>query len=412
VLGEVGETIYRFATREQLMQAETKLEAAETGLGPYPKRSVSDLLELDQEVSEEGPTPNGWTIGNVRVLIIRVDFSDLPGDPMRGTIVYTGAYVQSFTDSVISPYYVASSYNQASLTNTATTQLYRMPQTAVQYATTGANTQLHTDARTAAAADYVLTDYDRVVVLFQNLGNITGSTITYGGLAQVGGRNVWVNGEYDFRVVAHELGHTFGLYHAGLWVVTDGDPISPNGHNTEYGDVFDTMGANFANDPHADFNPHYKNILGWVNSHIQTVTSSGMYRVNRFDDPASTGTFSLKVVKDSGKAYWISVKRSFTNYPSIVHAAYIIWGYGSVVAGSKSDLLDMTTPGNNVQDAALQIGATFTDTAANISILPLAEGGTGATAGSKVCDAVRILYEPAPCGATLRRICTVSGTPQ
>jgi hypothetical protein len=378
VLGEVGETIYRFASREQLRQAETKLEAAETGLGPYPRRSVSDLLELGQEVPlEEGPGPNGWTTGNVRVLIIRVDFSDFPGDPVRGAIVYTADYVQNFTDTQIGPYYVASSYNQTSLTNTATTQLYRMPQTAQSYAEAAANTQLHSDARAAASADYTLTNFDRVVVLFRSMVGLPGSGITYGGLAQVGGRNVWVNGEYDFRVVAHELGHTYGLYHAGLWKVTDGDPISAGGVNTEYGDVFDTMGANFANDPHADFNPHYKNILGWVSSNVQTVTSSGTYRVNRFDDPASTGTFSLKVVKDSGKSYWISVRRSFTNYPSLLHGAYIIWGYGSVVTGSKSDLLDMTTPGNNVADAGLAIGATFTDTAANISITPLAERGTG-----------------------------------
>src|SRR5262249_12069450 len=138
VLGQVGETIYRFADREQLMRMERKLEAAETGLGPYPKRSVSDLLELDKEVfGEEGP--DGWTLGNVRVLIIRVDFSDIPGDPVRGPITYTADYVQTFSDSTISPYYVASSYNQASLTNTATTQLYRMPQTAASYATAGAN---------------------------------------------------------------------------------------------------------------------------------------------------------------------------------------------------------------------------------------------------------------------------------
>src|SRR4029078_11986656 len=38
VLGQVGKTFYRFANHEQLMRAESKLESAETGLGPYPKR--------------------------------------------------------------------------------------------------------------------------------------------------------------------------------------------------------------------------------------------------------------------------------------------------------------------------------------------------------------------------------------
>ena len=39
----------------------------------------------------------------------------------------------------------------------------------------------------------------------------------------------WVNGEFDFRVVAHELGHTFGLYHADFWHSNTQDPVSTQG---------------------------------------------------------------------------------------------------------------------------------------------------------------------------------------
>jgi Concanavalin A-like lectin/glucanases superfamily/Viral BACON domain len=276
-------------------------------------------------------------------------------------------------DTQISPYYVRSSYGLTTLSNTVTTQLYRMPQTASYYAVNGANDQLLADAETAAAANYTLGNYDRIVLLFSWLGSISGSQINYGGMANVGGPEVWVNGEFDFRVVAHELGHTYGLYHGNLWQVHDGNPISPNGSSTEYGDDFDTMGANYANDQRTDFNPWFKNMLGWIaDSQVVTATTNGTYRIYRFDNQAATGTLALKVVKDSTHNYWIGCRRSFTNNISMQNGAYAIWGYNY---NTHSDLLDMTTPGNSDQDAALAVGTNFTDSAALISIRPVAEGG-------------------------------------
>src|SRR6185436_18038815 len=117
------------------------------------------------------------------------------GDPSRGSTVYTAAYVQNFMDSQINPYYLRSSYGITSLTNTVTTNLYRMPRSAADYATNDANNSLHSDARNAAAANYPVSSYDRVIVLFTSLGGIPDSEITYGGLAQITARNIWVNGE-------------------------------------------------------------------------------------------------------------------------------------------------------------------------------------------------------------------------
>jgi hypothetical protein len=173
VLGEVGKTIFRFESRKDLIEAETRLENAEAGLGPHPR--ALDLKERARS-REETLEPDGWTAGNQNVLIIRVDFSDLPGDPVRrgGSTVYTAAYVQNFSDNQITPYYQVSSYGITSLTNTATPQLYRMPHPASYYATLGGscegNCQLHADARNAAAANYTLANYDRIIVLFSWLG--------------------------------------------------------------------------------------------------------------------------------------------------------------------------------------------------------------------------------------------------
>jgi hypothetical protein len=270
-----------------------------------------------------------------------------------------------------------SSCQLTSLTNTVATPLYRMPQTAAYYATNGANSQLHSDAQTAAAANYTLANYTRIIVVFSSLGGISGSQIAYGGLAQVGGPDVWCNGEFDFRVIAHELGHTYGLFHANLWQVSDGNPISASGSDVEYGDDFDTMGANYANSQATDFNPWFKNFLGWVaDTQVVTVSTSGTYRVYAFDHDnylAAPGeTLGLKIVKDSTRNYWIGCRRDFTGNASLTNGVYVIWGY---TANRASDLLDLTTSGSNDQDAGLANGATFTDPAIAMTIHPLAGGG-------------------------------------
>jgi len=382
VRAEMGGRIYRFASQQRLLDAEAAIEAAEAGLGPRPLRPAEAVLEAKawpraRGVSLPAP-PSAWTTGNKKLLVIRVDFSDIPGDPHYGfgaTPVYTAAYVQSLSDSQIAPFLAQSSYALTSLTTTATTQLYRMPQTATAYALAGNNTALHADAEALASANYNLASYDRIAVLFAYLGGIAGSSITYGGRAQVGGPNLWVNGFYDLRVVTHELGHTYGLFHANLWQVGDGNPISGAGSSTEYGDDFDMMGSNFANDPRADFNPWFKNMLGWIgDAQVTTVTASGTYRVTRFDHPASTtaSTLALRVPKDATTDYWIGARRQFTNNSSMQHGAYVMWGYGF---NQQSNLLDTTTPGTGVADAALAIGAPLSDPAAQVTIRPVGEGG-------------------------------------
>mgnify|MGYP006988317016 CR=1 FL=1 len=82
-----------------------------------------------------------WTVGNKKMLVIRVDFSDLTGEPKRGSTTYTAAYVQNIADVEVAPYYAQSSFGAASLTTTVTTQVYRMPQTASAYAVGDLNAQ-------------------------------------------------------------------------------------------------------------------------------------------------------------------------------------------------------------------------------------------------------------------------------
>ena len=372
----LGSQTYRAHVFGQRLGGVSQYDVPLSGITLDGAAALAEPAAVSQATQANPAT--AWTTGAKNVLIIRVDFSDLTGAPNGNS----AATVQNIADSQIAPYYAKSSYGLTSLANTVTASVYRMPQTAAYYAANDANDTLHTDAENAAAADYTLANYDRVIVYFASLGSLSGSQITYGGLADVGGKRVWCNGEFDFRVIAHELGHTYGLYHGNLWQVSDGNPISSAGVDTEYGDDFDTMGANYSNFHGTDFCPWFKNLLGWVSdSQIKTVTTSGTYRIYAFDQnnyaSAPGELLALKIVKDGTYNYWVSCHTDFTTNFSMTNGVYVQWGYNY---NRQSDLLDMNTPGTSDQDAGLYIGGIFTDVAAasgqGVTIHPLARGGT------------------------------------
>ncbi len=260
------------------------------------------------------------------------------------------------------------------------TAVLRLPQTASYYAigngTNGYNSTLHDDARAAAtSAGFNPAAYDRVAVVFTYLGDLANSNITYGGLGNVIGANLWINGAFDLRVVGHELGHNHGLNHANLWQVPGANPIDLAGSSTEYGDPFDLMGDGDFFENH--FSPWNKSILQWIPDASVTVASgSGTFRVYRFDASAANLALprALKLVRDTTRDYWIGYRRATSN-ASADNGAYVLWGYNF---NQEGNLLDLVTPGTNPNNAPLPLNTTFNDAAAGIALRPVAQGGSGA----------------------------------
>ncbi|WP_414664608.1 hypothetical protein [Horticoccus sp. 23ND18S-11] len=329
-------------------------------------------------VSAAGPSraaeaPTAWTTGTKQVLVIRVDFSDVPGEPISQQAA------QSVMDTGVRPLFEDMSYGQTSFVTTVTPTVFRMPQTASSYAIADNEDQLHADARAAAGSS----GFDRVIVVFPNIGTgrIPGSKITFGGEGLINGANIWINGSGSFTTatVAHELGHTYGLLHSNLWRVTDANPISPAGTTLEYGDPFDTMGStsvtNVTRDARHHFNAWHKNRLGWLpDAAVTTVATSGTYRIYRFDsrNASRTQPQALRIFSDGVRWYWVGLRQNFATGTPQANSAYVVWGYNN---RQQSQLLDLTTPGVTATDAALPIGSTFTDAAHGLSIKPIARGG-------------------------------------
>ncbi len=98
-------------------------------------------------------------------------------------------------------------------------------------------------------------------------------------------------------VIAHELGHNLGVFHAGSWFCGIGqDPLyGADCKHAEYGNGYDLMGPGTIT---LDFNAAFKEFLGWVPpSNIVDITVPGRYTLNHLGD--STG-FQIAKVRQPG----------------------------------------------------------------------------------------------------------------
>jgi hypothetical protein len=98
----------------------------------------------------------------------------------------------------------------------------------------------------------------------------------WGGMAEVSGSQVVMNGVNQASSYAHELGHNFGLYDAGS-ATCGGKWIDATCKYKAYGDSTTTMGSSYY---FRQYNGIHKGILGWIPAeNIQEVSTPGTYRI-------------------------------------------------------------------------------------------------------------------------------------
>jgi len=123
----------------------------------------------------------------------------------------------------------------------------------------------------------------------------------WAGLAEVGGNRVWISGYNEVSIYAHELGHNYGLYHANSLGCND-KQFDEYGKckELEYGNPFDVLGHGWFGNYHSQ--GYYKYWYGWIeNKDIQTISRTGVYRVNTIETTDSTLPQSLKIRLNSQK---------------------------------------------------------------------------------------------------------------
>ncbi len=331
---------------------------------------------------DEGADATPYQENQIDVLFIRVDFSDFSGAPIsQADLETTLATVDGHLDNY--------SYGQAGITYTVTSQLYRMPSTGEDYATDSAvedgidgSDRIQRDARDKAAANYTLADYDVIAVYFPRLSGVSGSLITYGGFASIGGNRHWINGVNSVGVILHEFGHNYGLYHANYH-----HPEQQLGGTyqlpgiLEYGDIFDEMGS--GNSPEAHFSHLAKNYMQWMpDSKVAEATGNATYTIYRFDDinAISNPLLAVKVPMSGDVNYWIGYRQLYTSSSyNLSNAAYVV--AENLASSRETSLIDMTpestvSESDDRRDAGLPVGGTYYDSNAGVRFNALSKGGT------------------------------------
>lgn len=350
------------------------------------------------------------------VLVIMAKFDDNTAAPS-----YTAAQAQQVmaTNSTsVANYYSEVSYGQQLLNVTVTPSWVKM----TNLAPTCDYTSIAPAANSAAltlGSTYNASNYNFVVYLFpaQSCG--------WAGLAYVGyPRLAFINGTGAFGTgtIAHEMGHNFGLFHAGS--LSCGSAVIGGACNvSEYGDPWDTMG----NQRPMHFNARQKSILGWIPaSSVKTHTSGSVTYTLSPIESGGASTYAVAIpTSSSSRTYWIEYRQplgfdaALASYPNngaqIRVARPFEWSYGS----DDTEILDMT-PGTsgNFTDSTLVVGQSYLDSTYGVNVIVLGAtssaltisvtkggGGTAATTTALASSA-----NPSTVGASIRFTATVNGT--
>lgn len=245
----------------------------------------------------------------------------------------------------------------------------------------------------SSAADQAATDagvdlssYTRFVYVFPYV-----SGCGWSGKGTVGGSpsRTWVNGSFTSKVVGHELGHNFGLFHSHA-LECGATTLGDNCLSDEYGDTLDIMG----NPSSGHLSAFQKERLGWLNyaasPPIATINADGTYELEPYET-ASGGSKALKIAKSTdamtGAKTWYYVEfRQAIGFDAFLSSntnvlTGVVVHTGSESSGDTSYLLDMT-PSSAISgdrnDPALVVGQTFSDPASGVTIDTLWANGTGA----------------------------------
>jgi hypothetical protein len=324
-----------------------------------PMSGLEGLAGL--EVLAAAPLSN--TFGSQKTLLILVNFSNAPTQPYTVAQAKTGY-------AAVDAWFREGSYQQTSLAIDVV-GWYTMALT-----TAGCDYSLiQSKARQAATSAGVnLSTYVRQVYAFPFNANCQ-----FAGMGSVGGApsSVWINGNTSTGILAHEFGHTLGLYHSHA-LNCHPSVVTPPCSIVEYGDTTDTMGGGTGH-----YNAFQKQRIGWLDYNlsppITTVPSSGAYTIDAYEMPG-TAPKALKIARGTtGESFFVELRRP-VGWDANLYRTGVFIHLAADSQPDSSSLLDMT-PGTSplADDAFLDVGKSFTDPVSGVTLTTVSVSSTSAT---------------------------------
>jgi hypothetical protein len=323
------------------------------------------------EVMAAAPLSN--TFGVQNTLLILVNFSDNPAQP------YTVAQAQTGY-AALDAWFREVSYQQTSLAiDVVGWYTLSLTTAGCDYALIQAKAR-----QAASAAGVTLSSYVRQVYAFPFNANCH-----FAGMGSVGGApsSVWINGNTTTGILAHEFGHTLGLYHSHA-LNCHPSVVTPPCAIVEYGDTTDTMGGGAGH-----YNAFQKQRIGWLDYHlsppITTVSSGGAYTIDAYEMPG-TAPKALKLARGTtGQSFFVELRRN-VGWDTTLYRTGVFLHLATDTQPDSSTLLDLT-PGTSplADDAFLDVGQSFTDPVSGITLTTLSVSSTSAT--------IRVDMDAPPC---------------
>jgi hypothetical protein len=127
----------------------------------------------------------------------------------------------------------------------------------------------------------------------------------WSGLAYVGSPRAYANNTAGLLVIAHELGHNFGLLHAAS-LKCGVNVIGGTCTSAEYGDPFDVMGNNRA----MHFASAQKNMLGWLPAGTVALHKAGTAPYALTPSGTAGGArYAVTIPAGPQRTYWIEYRQ-------------------------------------------------------------------------------------------------------
>ena len=279
-----------------------------------------------------------------------------------------------------------------------------------------------TAAATAANGAWNSASYGFVVYLFPDV-----PACGWNGLAYIGSpRKSYINGTSSFvtKVIAHEMGHNFGLLHAGT---LDCGAATIGGSCTvsEYGDPWNTMGNQRA----MHFTAQQKRKLNWISAATVPVHAAGSasYSLTPIESPGGSN-YAIRIpTVSSYRTYWVEFRQpigfdsALAAYPNNGAQIRVSSPFETLCPGcdsfsNDSELLDMTPETTTFTDSALVVGQSFVDATYGITISVISAAADRlsvqvSTGGSQSSTTTTLTSSPNPStpGASVTFTATVSG---